>query len=94
MKTDQFINIYAPAIAKAQKRALDEVKQDFKTDLLLTIKQHNKDKSYRCLIMHKWSKWEQFEVDVLGNHGEIKQRRRCLRCDKVQEEFVEFAKHK
>jgi len=95
MTTQQFIDIYAPAIAKTQNRALFEVKQDLKADLHLTIKQHNKDnKSYRCLIMHKWSKWEQFKVDVPGNHGEIKQRRICLSCDKVQEEFVEFAKDK
>ena len=86
--------MYSPSIAKTQKRPLLEVEQDLKTDLLLTIKQYNKDKSWRCLIMHKYSKWQQFKVTVPGNHGEIKQRRECLRCDKAQEEFVEFAKHK
>lgn len=93
MTIELFIKKYGSDISNQIKRPFIEVKQELKNDLRAIVKQHNKDyKSYRCLIMHKWSKWEQFKVDIIGNYGEVKQRRICFRCDKVQEEFVEFAK--
>lgn len=95
MTIKQFIEKYGSHISKSSARPLFEVKQQLTKDLRAVVKQHNRDnKSYRCLIMHKWSKWEQFKVEIEGNHGEIKQRRICTRCTKVQEEFVEFAKYK
>ena len=92
MKIEEFIKKYGSHISQQTKRPLFEAKQTLKKDLLSVIKSHNSaNKSYRCWILHRWSKWEQFHVDIPGNAGEIKQRRVCLACDKVQEQFVEFA---
>jgi len=51
-------------------------------------------KKHRCILLHNWTKWEQFKVDIPGNFDEIKQRKTCLSCNKVREEFVEFANYK
>lgn len=91
MTIELFIKKYGSYISIQTKRPFFEVKQGLTKDLRALVKKHNSDnKSYRCLIMHRWSKWEQFKVDIPGNYGEIKQRRICLNCNKVQEEFVEF----
>ncbi|MGR3218475.1 MAG: hypothetical protein ACUZ8H_01475 [Candidatus Anammoxibacter sp.] len=91
MTIKEFIDMYGPHVSKQTKKPLFQVKQELTKDLRLVIKKHNAlNKSYRCLILHRWSKWEQFHVEIPGNAGEIKQRRICLACDKVQEQFVEF----
>jgi hypothetical protein len=49
------------------------------------------------MCFHKWSKWEQFieegtyYIRKTGNrvpYKQGKQRRKCLRCNKVQEEVI------
>ena len=44
-----------------------------------------------CFWGHKWSKWMQYKQPIktkLGEGYETRQRRFCLRCNKMQDEEV------
>ncbi len=90
----EFIEKYAPSYAKDKKVRLFDVKQKMGHEVNSFIRSNKKATSFWCIFMHKWSKWEQFKVDIPGNIGEIRQRKVCLRCGKMKEEFIEFSKYK
>jgi len=46
-----------------------------------------------CFWGHKWSKWTQYKQELIYNKTgrityEIRQRKTCLRCGKMQDEWV------
>ena len=44
-----------------------------------------------CFWRHKWSKWTQYKQELISKYGqtfEIRQKRYCVRCGKMQDEFV------
>jgi hypothetical protein len=46
-----------------------------------------------CFLRHRWSKWKQFDMQMINfRHNkefmEIHQRRECLRCGKVEIECI------
>lgn len=90
----EFIEKYAPSYARDKKIMLLSVKQKMSHEINSVIKSNNKGQSFWCIFMHKWSKWEQFKVDIPGNFGEIRQSKTCFRCDKMKEEFIEFSKYR
>lgn len=49
------------------------------------------------ICWHKWSKWERFEQPMVfisrnkseeHNYIEIRQRRKCIKCGRIQEEKI------
>lgn len=92
MTLEQFITKHGHKLALQTKKPFILVKQELMSDLhkMILESNNNKKASFLCYFIHKWSKWEQFKVKYDDGTGEVKQRKLCLRCDKVKEEFVEF----
>ena len=49
-----------------------------------------------CLFGHKWTKWEQYNAnmmlikDMKITYQQLRQRRYCLRCNKMQVEDIDI----
>jgi hypothetical protein len=46
-----------------------------------------------CFWGHKWSKWEQYKQQMIRGDGSLRyydnrQKRVCLRCNKMQDEII------
>jgi hypothetical protein len=44
-----------------------------------------------CFFTHKWSKWEQYEQPYKRQHEltfDYRQKRKCIKCGKVQDELI------
>ncbi len=52
----------------------------------------NNTPSGSCFWGHKWSQWEQYEQPFKTKHiaevYEVRQKKHCLRCNKVQDELI------
>lgn len=91
MNFNLFIKKYASKVALQDNRIFVDVKREMINDLSLLIQQEViANKTRWCFILHRWSKWTHFSVNVDGNYGERKQSRICFRCNKTQEKFIEF----
>ena len=37
-----------------------------------------------CFFGHKWSKWETYNAEFKTLYGQLKQKRYCIKCNKLQ----------
>jgi hypothetical protein len=57
------------------------------------VNKHESELAGNCFWGHKWGKWEQYSEDKFNvkygvNFTEIRQKRTCLRCGKVESEVI------
>jgi hypothetical protein len=60
---------------------------------IVEIKEMTDKKSKSCIFFHKWDKWEEYNKDMYNpkhnvHFADKRQKRTCLHCGKVQDEFV------